>query len=232
MYSNNPQLGAQTGGGAHLPAIFDFIHGRLREQYNRAHPNQNQNQMAPVNAAQGYYGDQTYDQAMKDWAERMGQMKDPQQYINAIMGGYQASPWAQEQQRQMREATLASDAASGMTGSGAEKEELMKRAQAISSQDQQNWLNQNLGLNRDYLSGNYNMVQTGQGERQLDFQRRNSAEQNELARQQLQNQIDEFNQQLGYAQDASDKGSASSLIGSGLGFASGTGVAKKFMGKN
>lgn len=92
-------------------------------------------------------------QALGQEQQFLGGMADPQAYINKILGGYKQSPGAQFETQQGIQAANRGAAASGMLGSGAEQKALTEFGQQVSSRDMQNYLNNILGVGREYLGG-------------------------------------------------------------------------------
>ena len=102
-------------------------------------------------------------QAMPEYQKYIQGMQDPSQFINNLMGQYQESPMAHNlQQQSMRAGTNAASAA-GLTGSTPLAQQLQKNASDISSQDQQAWLQNVLGINTQYGQGLQNQLNYGQG---------------------------------------------------------------------
>lgn len=102
----------------------------------------------------------------EDW---LGGMKDPSGFINKMMGQYQESPWAHNlQQQSMRAGTNAASMGglpNGMGGAGAGStpfsQQMQQNASNISGQDMGNWLQNVLGINSQYGSGQAGLM--GQG---------------------------------------------------------------------
>ena len=80
-------------------------------------------------------------------------MKNPSEFINKLMGGYQESPWAQNLQRQSVRAGTNAASASGLTGSTPFAQQLQQNANNISSEDMTKWLSNVLGINTEYGQG-------------------------------------------------------------------------------
>ena len=95
----------------------------------------------------------------QDW---LSKMKDPSQFINSLMGQYQESPFAKFQQQQGIRAAQNLGSASGLTGSTPLQMQAQQNAQNISSQDQNQWLQNVLGINNQYGSGLNSLIGTGQ----------------------------------------------------------------------
>lgn len=95
----------------------------------------------------------------KDW---LGGMKDPSAFINKMMGDYHESPMAHNLQNQAMRGAQNMGSASGMTGSTPLMQFAQKNAGDISSQDQNQWLQNVLGINSEYGQGMGNMMGMGQ----------------------------------------------------------------------
>ncbi len=95
----------------------------------------------------------------QDWLKSM---QDPSSFINNLMGKYNESPWAKFQQQQAMRAGTNAASASGMTGSTPFAQALQQNASNISSQDLNQWLQNVLGINTQFGSGQKSLVDTGQ----------------------------------------------------------------------
>jgi hypothetical protein len=89
-------------------------------------------------------------------------MKDPQEFIRHIMSGYQESPWARNLQNTAQRAGTNAASASGLTGSTPFAQQLQQNSSNISSADQNNWLQNILGVNTQYGAGLNNQINSGQ----------------------------------------------------------------------
>ncbi len=106
-----------------------------------------------ANAGQGAIGN------YQQWLQ--GQ-KDPSQFVNNLMGGYQESPYAKYMQQQSMNAGQNAASASGLSGSTPLMQQLQQNAGNIASQDQNQWLQNVLGVNTQYGQGQNNLMQGGQ----------------------------------------------------------------------
>lgn len=97
-----------------------------------------------------------------DYAEWGDKMKDPSGFVNNLMGGYQESPWARFQKQQGERAGQNAASAGGLMGSTPMMQASQDYAGNISSQDQQNWLKNVLGVNTEYGQSKNNLMNTGQ----------------------------------------------------------------------
>jgi hypothetical protein len=121
------------------------------------------------NQAQGYQNPffNAGSGAIPQFQEWLGGMKNPNDFINNLMGKYQESPWAKYQQEQSiragQNAGSRGDMNVGGTGSTPMAQFLQDNARNISSQDMQNWLGRVLGINTEYGQGLNNEINRGQG---------------------------------------------------------------------
>lgn len=90
----------------------------------------------------------------EDW---LNTQKDPSGFINKLMGQYNESPWAKYQQQQSVRAGQNAASANGLMGSTPFAQQLQQNAQNISSEDQQKWLQNVLGINSQYGQGQFGL---------------------------------------------------------------------------
>lgn len=95
----------------------------------------------------------------QDW---LTGMQDPSKFINNIMGGYNESNHAKNMQNQAMLAGQNMGSASGLTGSTPLMQQMQQNAGNISSQDQNQYLQNALGVNTQYGQGQNNMMNMGQ----------------------------------------------------------------------
>ena len=139
--------------------------------------------------------------AIPDFQKWLQGMQDPSGFINKMMGGYQESPYAQNLQRQARQAGTNAASASGLTGSTPFAQQMEQTAGNISSGDMNQWLQHVLGINTQYGQGQGQLMQQGQGAA------------NSLT--ELMNQFMQNKANLAYGQGSADQGQTGSLF-SGL----------------
>jgi hypothetical protein len=126
---------------------------KAMEQYQQW-ANKAQNTQQPfLNAGQGAIGN------YQDWLK---QQKNPTEFINNLMGQYQQSPYSQYLQQQSLRGGQNAASASGLMGSTPLMQQLQQNAGNIASQDQNQWLQNVLGINTQYGQGQGNLMQGGQ----------------------------------------------------------------------
>jgi len=103
----------------------------------------------------GQQGTQKY----QNWLQ--GQ-QDPSAFINKLMGQYHESPFAHNLQQQSMRAGQNAASAEGTLGSTPFAQQLQQNAGQISSADQNQWLQNVLGINTQYGQGQQNLMQGGQ----------------------------------------------------------------------
>ncbi len=101
--------------------------------------------------------------AIGDYQKWLQGQQDPSGYINKLMGQYQESPYAKNLQQQSMNAGQNAASASGLMGSTPLMQQLEQNAGNISAQDQNQWLQNVLGINTQYGQGENNLMQGGQG---------------------------------------------------------------------
>lgn len=118
-----------------------------------------------LNQAEGYMS--PYRQAgqfgLSGYEGLLGQMSDPAAYYNKIASGYQMSPGAQFRMNTGMDAVKNAMMAQGLGGSGAQAKALTNYTQGVINQDQQNYINQVLGIGRTDLSGYGDLSHIGYG---------------------------------------------------------------------
>ncbi len=95
----------------------------------------------------------------QDW---LNKQNDPSKFINDLMGGYTESPYAQNLQKQAMLSGQNAASASGLMGSTPMMQEMQNNAGMIASQDQNQWLQNVLGINTQYGQGQNNLINSGQ----------------------------------------------------------------------
>lgn len=101
--------------------------------------------------------------AINPYQHMLQGMSNPKDFYNNIMGGYSQSPGAQYQQQQGMRAAQNMGSASGLSGSTPLMQQAQQNAQGISSQDQQQYFNNIMGINQGAMNGYQNLMQGGQG---------------------------------------------------------------------
>lgn len=121
---------------------------------------------------------------LNEYQNALNGMSNPQQFYQQMMNGYQTSPQAQQQIQQGITSANAAGAASGMLGSGAEQTALQKQGQQIVDADQQNWLNNMMGIHNQYLGGLGNLQNQSMGANEWT-----QGQNNQIAGQAMQDQM-------------------------------------------
>src|SRR6266436_3048883 len=103
-----------------------------------------QGQQPYANAGEGALGD------YQKWLEAQ---KDPSKFINDQMKNYQTSDYAQNLQQQAMNAGQNAASASGLMGSTPMMQQMQNNAGQIQSADQNQWLQNILGINSQYGQG-------------------------------------------------------------------------------
>jgi hypothetical protein len=101
-------------------------------------------------------------QGMNNYQNWLQGQQDPSGFINKLMGQYQESPFAKNLQRQSMLAGQNAASASGLTGSTPFAQQMQQNAANIASGDQNQWLQNVLGINTQYGQGQNNLMQGGQ----------------------------------------------------------------------
>ncbi len=151
----NPQMMAGGFGGL-LGGLFGDSgapYGKAMDQYEHWANKAQQVQNPFYNAGTGAIGN------YQDWLKGM---KDPSQFMNNLMGKYQASPYSQYLQQQAQRGGQNAASASGMMGSTPMMEQMQQNSSNIASGDINKWLQNVLGINSQYGQGQQNLIQGGQ----------------------------------------------------------------------
>ena len=111
---------------------------------------------------------------LNNWQNALSQMQNPQEFMNKILGGYQESPWASFTRKYGQQGMNNAASASGMLGSGAMMKEAAQYNQDLTSKDMQTYLQNVLGINKDYMGGQAGMAGMGldAGKSYADFMSR------------------------------------------------------------
>jgi hypothetical protein len=101
-------------------------------------------------------------QGLNDYQDWTNTMKDPSGFVNSLMNNYQQSPYAKFQMQQGQNAANNAASASGLMGSTPYMQASQDYARDITSQDQNQWLQNVLGVNKQYGEGKGNLMTGGQ----------------------------------------------------------------------
>ncbi len=91
--------------------------------------------------------------AISEYLPSIQRMADPQQFYSQMMQGYQTSPQAQLALEEGTRAATQGASASGMLGSGEMMKGLQKYGQQLTAADEQQWLQNMLGIYGGYTGG-------------------------------------------------------------------------------
>jgi hypothetical protein len=95
----------------------------------------------------------------QDWLDTQ---KDPSKFINDQMGKYSQSEWAKNLTHQATNAATNMASANGLSGSTPLAQQIAQNAGNIASADQNQWLQNVLGINTQYGAGEKGLIDTGQ----------------------------------------------------------------------
>lgn len=156
-------MAAQGGGntGAGLSSFFGGLFGNSGAPYEDA-MKQYREWASKAEGVQNPYLE-AGQRGMGNFENWLGGMKDPSQFINHLMSGYQTSPYAKFQMQQGQNAANNAASASGMMGSTPYMQASQDYARNISSQDMNQWLQNVLGVNTEYGAGQSALMRGGQG---------------------------------------------------------------------
>lgn len=150
-YGFDPQMGLSGIQGL-LGGLFGDS-GKPYEEYQKWMQQAQQAQQPYLNAGSGAIGD------YQEWLK--GQ-KDPSGFINNLMGKYQQSPYTSYLQQQAQNAGQNAASASGLMGSTPMMQQMQQNSANIAQQGQNDWLQNVLGINKQYGQGQQNLMQGGQ----------------------------------------------------------------------
>lgn len=151
----DPQM-FQGGMGGFLGGLFGDSgapYDKAMQQYQQWGNKAAGTQQPYLNAGEGAIGD------YQKWLK--GQ-QDPSGFVNNLMGQYQESPYAHYLQQQSMRAGQNAASASGLMGSTPMMQQLQQNSGNIANQDQNQWLQNVLGINTQYGQGQQNLMQGGQ----------------------------------------------------------------------
>jgi hypothetical protein len=149
-------IGALSGAGGLLGGLFSDSskpYDAAMNQYQDWSTRAQNTQQPYLNAGQG---------AISDYQKWLAGQQNPSQFINNLMGQYQESPYSQYLQKQSLRAGTNAASASGLSGSTPLLQQLQQNSRNIGSQDQNQWLQNILGINTQYGQGQNNLMNSGQ----------------------------------------------------------------------
>ena len=142
--------------GSNIGGFLGGIFGNPRKPYD-----ENKKWLDQASAGQKPYADAGAG-ALGNYQDWLNGQKDPSGFINGIMDQYQESPYAQYLQQQSMRAGNNAASASGLSGSTPLIQQMQQNAGNIASQDQNQWLQNVLGINTQYGQGQQNLINGGQ----------------------------------------------------------------------
>lgn len=149
-------LSSNAGG---LGSIFGNIFNDPRHPYSEAQRAYGPWMDRASNAYNPFYKAGT--DAIGKFQGGLDQMANPSDFINKLMGNYKESDYSKYLQDQAGKAGINAASASGMIGSTPFAQQMQQNAAGIASQDMNQWLQNVLGINRDYLSGYGDLMHQG-----------------------------------------------------------------------
>lgn len=156
----DPDAFNAQGFGSGLGGFLGGLFGDSGKPYDKA-MQQYQEWMNKAQAAQQPYSDAGTG-AIGKYQDWLASQQDPSQFINDQMKNYSTSPYAQYMQKQSMNAGQNAASASGLMGSTPMMQQLQQNAGNIASADQNQWLQNVLGINTQYGQGQQNLMQGGQ----------------------------------------------------------------------
>lgn len=150
----NPQM--MTGG---IGGLLGGLFGDSGAPYGKAMDQYQQWANKAQNAQNPFYNAGT--SAIPDYQKWLQSQSDPSGFIAKLMGQYKESPQAQYMQQQSMRAGQNAASASGLMGSTPLMDQLQQNAGNIASQDQNQWLQNVLGVNAQYGQGQQNLMGMG-----------------------------------------------------------------------
>lgn len=141
-----------SGAGGFFGGLFGNS-GSGYDEYMKWLKHAQQGQQPYSDAGQGALGN------YQSWLDAQ---KNPSQFINDQMKNYQTSDYAQNLQQQSMRAGQNAASAAGLGGSTPLFQQLQSNAGQIASQDQNQWLQNVLGINSQYGQGQQNLISGGQ----------------------------------------------------------------------
>lgn len=143
-----------------LGGLLGGLFGDSGKPYDAAMRQYQQYGQQATNEQQPY--SQAGKQGLSDYQNWLNGQKDPSGFINNLMGQYQESPYAKYLQQQSLNTGQNAASASGLMGSTPMMQQLQQNSNNIASQDQNQWLQNVLGINTQYGEGQNNLRQGGQ----------------------------------------------------------------------
>ncbi len=147
-------FGSDSGSGGGFMQFLSGLFGDSGKPFADAERAYDKHSQPWINAGRG---------AINPFSQRLGEMGDSGKFAGDIMKDYQQSPFAKYQQQQGMNTANAFGSASGLSGSTPLMQAAQNNAQNISSQDMQKYFDNRMGINRDYMTGQNQLMNYGQG---------------------------------------------------------------------
>ncbi len=159
---NSNFLSSMMQGGlpGDIASLFSGFEGQGASPFNAAASQYQKWAQQGANAINPY--NQAGQQATSNLANWATGMKDPSAFVNTLMNKYQESPTAKYMQQQALRAAQNEGSASGTVGSTPYTMQNEQNAENISQQDQNNWLQNVLGVNTQYGNTEGNIMNAGE----------------------------------------------------------------------
>lgn len=142
-----------------LTGILGGLFGNSGAPYDKAMDQYRQWATVAQNTQNPFYNAGT--SAIPNYQNWSQSMQDPSSFINNLMGQYKESPNSRYLQQESMRAGQNAASAGGLTGSTPLMNQLQQNAANISSQDQNQWLQNVLGINNQYGQSQQNLMGMG-----------------------------------------------------------------------
>jgi hypothetical protein len=146
--------------GASIPGFAQYFFGNSGAPYEAANKAYQPFYQDAKRAQNPFFNAGT--QAIPQFQDWLGKMKDPSQFINSLMGQYKESPYTTFLQNQATRGAVNSGSASGLTGSTPMMQQMQQNSSNIAAGGMNDWLQQVLGANSSYGAGLGTQMNIGQ----------------------------------------------------------------------
>lgn len=151
----DPQMFSSGAGG-----LFGGLFGNSGKPYDKA-MQEYQKYFMPAAANQSPYQNAGIG-GINNFQEWLASQKNPTEFINNLIGGYQESPYNQFLKNQSMLASQNAGSAEGTLGSTPMMQQMQQNAANISQGGLNDWLKNVLGINQQYGAGQQSLINTGQ----------------------------------------------------------------------